>query len=652
MSHRLLLLALACLSASPCVFSADAQAVEARIAFPAAYAQDAFVKSLLSSKTLADAGVTLVAKPAETEALAMQAVKSGEADIGIFTLADEDLQKLQKAGSEASLLTRPFVFKSASEVFLMQNSFLGAAAATDAGRSGLFPLKLWNHAVTYFLTQEPVRSEEDFSKLRVAAANGAPDAKILANVGAQSVAGGSASAMVRQDDAGRSDGLSTSMSGGAANALETQLGAGTQEFAAGYAGKLYLTVGWPDTGMLAARPAFWLQRSEAEKNAFKAAAEQARQASDAEIMAREQAILKLPNVEENQLEKSARMQLAMRSEGDGSAVMGKEMGLWRKAETEVHAAPNPPVIAPPSNMATRSPVFFATDRDDEGTLDYTTRFGSRRLDPFPFTCGFLGTPARHSGEPHLPPAPKTLTKGADACARMIVARTRQSGGKKIMIVIHGFNTSFDSLAWRALQLGSDADYDGAIVGWSWPSEDSAFGYAYDEDSNAWSEPHLEELVQAIAQAGPELQLDFVAHSMGNRILLQMLREFALAKAKLRIGAAVFAAPDVAQDVFREQIGLARKMGEIRTLYASEYDRAILISESYHGSPRAGSGGSHILVTPSLESVDARLSGHSYVFDEPKAMQDFKKVVNRDTVAARRGLEEQRKSGEPYWVIEP
>ncbi len=630
-----LLFVLACLTSS-----SAAWAVEARIAFPAAYADDPFVKSLLSSKILSDAGLTLVAQPAATEAQAMQAVKGGGADIGVFTLADDDFRKLRKAGSEASLLTRPFVFKSASEVFLMQKSFLGDAAATDASRSGLFPLKLWNHAITYFLTREPVRSENDFSKLKVASANGAPDAKILANVGAKSVEGAPAAAM-------------TDMSGGAANALETQLGAGTQQFVARYPGKLYLTVGWPETGLLAAAPAFWLKRSEAEKNAFLAAVDQARRASDAEIMAREQAIRKLPNVADNPLAEPARMQLAMRSEGDGHAAMNKEMGLWKKAEVEVHAAPKPPAASPPPpKMATRSPVFFATDRDDENTRDYTTRFGSRRLDPFEFTCGFLGAPARHSGEPHLPPAPKTLTKGADACAKMIVDGTRQSGGKKIMIVIHGFNTSFDSLAWRALQLGSDADYDGAIVGWSWPSEGSAFGYAYDEDSSAWSEPHLEELVNDIAAAGPDLQLDFVAHSMGNRIQLQMLRDFALARTKLRMGAAVFAAPDVAQDVFREQIKLAGKMGEIRTLYASGYDRAILISESYHGSPRAGSGGADILVTPGVESVDARLSGHSYVFDEPEALRDFRMVVNRDTAAAKRGLKEDEKKGEPYWVIEP
>jgi esterase/lipase superfamily enzyme/TRAP-type C4-dicarboxylate transport system substrate-binding protein len=617
----------------------SALAVEARLAFPAAYAGDVFVKSLLSSQVLAQAGVTLIPREAASEGEAMRAVKTGAADIGVFTLADADLRQLQQAGSEASLLTRPFLFQSASEVFLMQNSFLGDATATGAGRSGLFPLQLWNHAITYFLTRAPIRSAADFAKLTVAAEPGAPDVKALEAFGAKT-----SPTMMRPK-------------GGAANALETQLGAAARDFAEKYDGKLYLTIGWPESGLLAAAPDFWLRLSEAEKNALRTAATQAREAADAELMAREAAIVKLPNVEMSHLDQRMEMTMkkAMRPEGDSPAAMGKEMELWRKAEVEVHSTPAPappPAAEPERKMAMRSPVFFVTDRNDEGTLDYKTRFGARRLDPFEYSCAYLGSPARNSGEPHLPPAPKTLSKGVEDCAKLIVAKTREAGGSKVMIVIHGFNISFDSLVWRALQLGSDAEYDGAVVGWSWPSEGSAFGYAYDEDSSAWSEPHLVDLVNEIAAAGPELQLDFVAHSMGNRILLQMLREFAQSKSQLRIGAAIFAAPDVAQDVFREQIRLASRIGTIRTLYASEYDRAILISESYHQAPRAGSGGASLLVTRGVESVDARLGGHSYVFDEPRAIQDFKQILNQATMAAARGLVTKEKAGAPYWVIEP
>ena len=51
-------------------------------------------------------------------------------------------------------------------------------------------------------------------------------------------------------------------------------------------------------------------------------------------------------------------------------------------------------------------------------------------------------------------------------------------------------------------------------------------------------------------------------------------------------------------------------------------------------------------------MDAKLGGHSYVFDEPKAIQDFRTIVNRETAAAARGLELREKAGSPYWVIQP
>ena len=260
-------------------------------------------------------------------------------------------------------------------------------------------------------------------------------------------------------------------------------------------------------------------------------------------MAREDAIRKVPNVEINRLDFDKQMHLAMQAGGGGKAAITSEIGLWRKAEVEVHGQPKAPAAkAPHPKMSPVSPVLFATNRNDEGGAVYKTRFGSQRLDPFTYSCAYLGAPQRHSGEPKLPPAPKTLTTGMDECARLIVAKTREAGLSKLLILIHGFNIPFDGLVWRALQLGSDLDYQGAILGWSWPSEGSAFGYAYDEDPNLWSEPHLYELVNAIAEAGPELQLDFAAHSMGNRMLLQMLREMALGHSTVRIGAAIFAAP--------------------------------------------------------------------------------------------------------------
>ena len=592
-----------------------ARAADIRLVVPAGFGDDPFVRNFLASKALAEAGLNIVPQPVANGADAFGALRRGGADLGVFALGDKDRDALAAQGAEAQILSRPYLFKSASEVFLMQDTFLGAVATADAGRAGLFPVKLYSHAIDYLLTVAPVRTMQDFDRLRMAPPDGA-------------------------------------MTQSKENAVETRLDDRSLAFAKGFPGKLYLTVGKPETGLLAAAPAFWTQAPEAEKRAIAAAADQARAAANAEFSAREEAFLQRPNVEINRLDADAQMHMAMHEAG-GEAAMKRDMTLWRKAEVEAHAKPAPmPPPAPMPKMAMNSPVFFATDRDDEGGADYASRFGARRPDPAQTSCGFLAAPARRAPPPPLPPAPKDLAKGVDDCAEKIVAATRAAGATKILVLVHGFNTAFSAVAQRALELGAELDYAGTILAWSWPSEGSAFSYPYDEDSNAWSEPHLADLVTKIAALAPDLRIDFVAHSMGNRILLQMLRDFALEKANLRIGVAVFAAPDVSQDVFRQQLRQVRGLGALRTLYASEYDRAIEISESYHSAPRAGSGGDAILVAHGIESVDARLSGHSYVFDEPRAMRDFKEIVNQELKAPQRGLPEREKAGAAYWLIEP
>ena len=610
------------------LFSLPAQALEVRLALPAAYAEDAFFKSLINSPHLREAGLTLSPRPVATGAQALGAAQRGEADLAVFTLADKDRKQLRQAGEEAQILARPFLFSSSDEVFLMQKTFLGAAASADAGHTGLLPLRLWNHAITYLVTDAPLHGPDDFRKLKLATPDGEAGAPALRALGAS---------------------LTTDADAKGVNGFATQSEAQARDAVASAGTKRYLATGWPETAVVAAAPGFWMARSQMEKAALSAALAEAASAAEADLHTREQALRGIPNLEFTQLDSQARTGLAMKAAGPDAAAMQGEMKLWRRAEEEVHATPAP---MPPSKMATLSPVFFATDRDDEGGPALAMQFGSRRTDAATLSCGFLGAPKRMSGEPQIPAAAQTKAKGVEACAKLIVETTRAKNLKKILFGIHGFNTDFRGLLWRALQLGSDLDYDGTIVGWSWPSEGSAFAYAYDEDSSLWSEPHLAELVEAVAQAAPEMQLDFVAHSMGNRILLQMLRDFALERANLRIGAAIFAAPDVSQDVFREQIRMAAKVGEIRTLYASQYDHAILISQSYHGAPRAGSGGDAILVVKGVDFIDARLSGHSYVFDESKALIDVRKVVNQDTAAAARGLEAKEKAGAPYWVIEP
>ena len=279
---------------------------------------DPFLKSFAASTILAADGLTVMVRTFPTSAEAMAALSNGEADLGMFAL-DEDNRRALKASSDATnLLTRPFMFKSPEEVFLMQDSFLGGAAAADSGRSGLFPLKIWTHSIAWLLTREPVRTTEDFSRLKVAAEDGAPDSKILAATGAKPA--GAMAAMER-------DG---------ANAIETRLGPQTLALAAKMDGPLYLTIGWPETALLAAAPPFWPQIREIDKNAIKTAAEQARALANSDLMAREEAFRKLPNVAINRIDHDDQMQLAMRAGrrrgGNGrrknALAPGRDRGAW------------------------------------------------------------------------------------------------------------------------------------------------------------------------------------------------------------------------------------------------------------------------------------------------------------------------------------
>ena len=117
--------------------SHGAYAAEVRIAVPKPYLQDVFLKSLLASKELAEVGIKPIPLATTTDHEAMAAVNSGAAALSVFSVAEADRRALEKSGSEAALLAQPFLFKSAEEVVLMQKSFLGQAAVTDAGRSGL-----------------------------------------------------------------------------------------------------------------------------------------------------------------------------------------------------------------------------------------------------------------------------------------------------------------------------------------------------------------------------------------------------------------------------------------------------------------------------------------------------------------------------------
>src|SRR6516165_4675568 len=101
---------------------------------------------------------------------------------------------------------------------------------------------------------------------------------------------------------------------------------------------------------------------------------------------------------------------------------------------------------------------------------------------------------------------------------------------------------------------------------SWPSKAELLNYAYDRDSEMFSRDCFERVLSSIVSAPGAGRIHIVAHSMGTMLALESLRQLYARYGDTvagRIGAVVFAAPDIDMDVFSSavsRIGRARHAG--------------------------------------------------------------------------------------------
>jgi esterase/lipase superfamily enzyme len=216
-----------------------------------------------------------------------------------------------------------------------------------------------------------------------------------------------------------------------------------------------------------------------------------------------------------------------------------------------------------------------------------------------------------------------------------------------------------SAVTRAASFIQDINYQGPVIVWSWPSQGWLGGYEDDERAVVWTTPHLIDFFRVLkSQASPavNLKLDFLAHSMGSRILLQLL----FTTHDDVAASSTFAAADADPGEFRSKLSngivepaVVSSTAPLRTLYASAYDRALSASKLYHKhGARAGAGGADILIMSGLDSIEVNLSGHSYVFDHPYALQHFETLFKRHNHASDRGLARLSRGSEFYYVINP
>ena len=329
------------------------------------------------------------------------------------------------------------------------------------------------------------------------------------------------------------------------------------------------------------------------------------------------------------------------------------------------------------------PVFYATDRApsaDGGPLhvdyedrladDPSLRYGVAEISiprgkrhhigrierPSLWKLQFREDPAKHIV------ITQCEGKDLDQWRSLAAERLAIAGRKSALVFIHGFNVSFADALRRAGQIGWDLNFEGLITAFSWSSGGAIKSYLTDERNARLAAPRLIEFFDVLQKQLDVQDIHVIAHSMGNLVLLEALRELGTPAAGFPpLAEVVLAAPDYDAEQFKQVMGKIQPQARRYTLYGSEGDRALAASKALRSNyPRAGDGGPRVVVVKGVETIDASAVGadllglgHSYFGSARTVLTDLFYVIKESLPPNRRsGMEERDSGGQKYWLFSP
>jgi esterase/lipase superfamily enzyme len=303
------------------------------------------------------------------------------------------------------------------------------------------------------------------------------------------------------------------------------------------------------------------------------------------------------------------------------------------------------------------PIFFATNRKVLPELDLEHRYIGEYTKDLSYGRAKVTIPVRH----RVGKVERPSRFGRESEERHIIFREAETldntkfatqlgeeiervKRKELLIFLHGYRVTFEEAARRAAQVATDIQFRGVVILFSWPSAGDFRWYSADEDCAAKSAEPLTNFLRDL-EGGPWTKVHLVAHSMGNRVMISGLAS--RVGLTLPLHNIVLVAADVDIDLFEQQFPrvselVRRERGDLITSYATNSDRALLLSGWFHRSNRLGRFRDEPYATAGLETIDATavdssLVGHSYFSDERSVLTDLGLLVRESLPASRRGL---------------
>jgi esterase/lipase superfamily enzyme len=193
----------------------------------------------------------------------------------------------------------------------------------------------------------------------------------------------------------------------------------------------------------------------------------------------------------------------------------------------------------------RVDLLVATTRSSKGAAPGEL-FTGERGDALFFADIAVSIPpdqARQIGEVQLPseppgvPATDFVTLHADVvdkgdAFRRLDVRVAKTHDRQVLLFVHGYNTRFGEAVYRLAQIVHDSNMTALPVLFTWPSRGKLLAYGYDHESANYSRDALEAVLHHLANDKTIGKISILAHSMGNWVTLEALRQMAIRNKRL------------------------------------------------------------------------------------------------------------------------
>jgi len=249
-------------------------------------------------------------------------------------------------------------------------------------------------------------------------------------------------------------------------------------------------------------------------------------------------------------------------------------------------------VAETAAGATDRTLLVATTRERDarpGTL-----YNGERGQPLDFAAVTISIPQNHVvGEiewPSNPPGnPNTdfvvrqaaYLDGEKEFVRTLNAQLakRPRGSRRVFLFIHGFNTMFAEGLYRFTQVVHDSESVAVPVLFTWASRGKTGAYIYDTNSATTARDDLEHTLRLLFASDAD-QINILAHSMGNWVTVEALRQIKISgqfPPMGKLGSIFLADADIDMDVFKSQMRRFGKPKKPFYVIVSKDDKALRFS---------------------------------------------------------------------------